>query len=395
MKVFLTDRSHPGGIWGVLHPIAEALRDRGDEPVLVRWRDRAEPFADAPDGVRVVQIDVRGGRTRGTARRWAVVRQLRIFRRAFAELIAAERPAIVHANFILPGAAALLAAGGAAGVRTVLTRHELFGTLSAPLRALDRLTRGRADAVTFVSAAVARSYGSAAEPLSPGGPLSPDGSVPRAAVVYNGVDFAALDAVAAGVRRPPGGSGEIVCAGRLVPVKGQGTLIEALPAVRAAAPGATLTLFGAGPEEGRLRALADRRGVADAVTFAGWAVREEVWRRTAAGVAAAPSTQEGFGLSAAEAAALGGPAVISDIPAFREALRGEPTIRFAPPGDAAAWAAALTDALTGTWSNGSEPGDRRPRTDRADAAGEPRGVRRFSREAMVGGYLRVYAGLVA
>ncbi|MGG7565151.1 glycosyltransferase [Rhodovulum sp. DZ06] len=52
-----------------------------------------------------------------------------------------------------------------------------------------------------------------------------------------------------------------------------------------------------------------------------------------------PSGAEGLGLPAMEAAALGVPALLSDLPALREA--GGPSARFLPPGDHAAWAAAI------------------------------------------------------
>ena len=394
MKVLLADRSHPGGIWNVLHPVAEALRDRGNEPVLVRWRDRPGAFAEAPDGVRVVQVTVPPKRG-GPAGRLDVVRQLRAFAAAFGPLLEAERPDAVHANFVLPGAAVVRAAAGSSPKPLVVwTRHELFGSLSAPLRLLDRATRGRADVRTYVSRAVARSYGAGAEPPPAGGP------VPADVVIHNGLDFAPLDAAAARARHDLGPrTDEIVCAARLVPVKGQATLIRALPAVIGAVPGARLTLFGEGPEEDRLRALADELGVSAAVTFAGWADRGEVWRRTAAGCAAVPSdgTQEGFGLSAAEAAALGGPVVVSEISVFREVLGGPaecgPRVAFAPPGDPAAWADRLVAALregAGRGGNATGPADRGDRPGATAGAAGGAFVRRFSRAAMVAGYLRVY-----
>jgi phosphatidyl-myo-inositol dimannoside synthase len=48
----------------------------------------------------------------------------------------------------------------------------------------------------------------------------------------------------------------VVCVSRMVPRKGQDTLIRAWPGVRSAVPGATLLLVGDGPYSGRLRDLA-------------------------------------------------------------------------------------------------------------------------------------------
>jgi alpha-1,3-rhamnosyl/mannosyltransferase len=54
-----------------------------------------------------------------------------------------------------------------------------------------------------------------------------------------------------------------------------------------------------------------------------------------------PSRYEGFGLPVLEAASRGAPVVCADVPALREL--GEGAVRFAPPGDAAAWATAVSE----------------------------------------------------
>ena len=362
----------------MLTPVAEALRDRGDEPVCVRWRDGGPGYADAPAGVRVVQVDVPPARS-GIAGKFDVLRQLRAFSRAFGDLIGAERPDVVHANFVLPGAAAVRAAKRArfadgSRPRVVLTRHELFSSLSAPLRALDRATRGRADAVTFVSRAVARSYGSAADVLDP----AASGAVPREVVVYNGIDFAAVDAAIAAAG--PRDVNRIVCAGRLVPVKGQATLLRAFAEVSRDRPDARLELIGEGPDRGMLGRLAAELGVSDRASLPGWRPRAEVLRAFAeAGCVAVPSdgTQEGFGLTLAEAAACGASLAVSDIPVFREVLGdaagGATWFR---PGDAAGCAAAVRACL-----DGPAPG----------GGGAAAGVRgRFSVGDLQTAYLAVY-----
>ncbi|HET6210390.1 MAG TPA: glycosyltransferase family 4 protein, partial [Jatrophihabitans sp.] len=60
-----------------------------------------------------------------------------------------------------------------------------------------------------------------------------------------------------------------VCVSRLVPRKGQDTLIRALPAIRDRVSDARLLIVGGGKYERHLRRLAQRAGVADAVTFTG------------------------------------------------------------------------------------------------------------------------------
>jgi phosphatidylinositol alpha-1,6-mannosyltransferase len=97
----------------------------------------------------------------------------------------------------------------------------------------------------------------------------------RLAWLAPGVDITAFrpgrDQDRARIRERYGLAGRpvVLCSARLVRRKGQDVLIEALPAVRRAVPGATLLLVGAGPEEPRLRRLARSAGVAGAVVFAG------------------------------------------------------------------------------------------------------------------------------
>jgi glycosyltransferase involved in cell wall biosynthesis len=74
---------------------------------------------------------------------------------------------------------------------------------------------------------------------------------------------------------------------------------------------------------------------------------------TGADVLLYPSRYEGFGLPPLEALACGTPAVASDIAALRESTAG--LVRLAPPGDVAAWAAALRDGLEGQLSCPSPP----------------------------------------
>jgi phosphatidylinositol alpha-1,6-mannosyltransferase len=61
----------------------------------------------------------------------------------------------------------------------------------------------------------------------------------------------------------------VICVSRLVPRKGQDTLIRAWPEVQATVPDAVLLLVGGGPYAGRLRRLAHGLGVAGSVIFTG------------------------------------------------------------------------------------------------------------------------------
>lgn len=112
----------------------------------------------------------------------------------------------------------------------------------------------------------------------------------------------------------------VVCVSRLVPRKGQDTLIEAMPRILAAVPDAVLLVVGGGPYEKELHALAEARGVADAVRFTGAVPWEELPAHYGAGdVFAMPCRTrrggldvEGLGIVYLEASATGLPVVAGD-----------------------------------------------------------------------------------
>jgi glycosyltransferase involved in cell wall biosynthesis len=117
--------------------------------------------------------------------------------------------------------------------------------------------------------------------------------------------------------------GRLASIGRLVPSKRADHLIRALAELRRTLPSATLTLVGEGPERGRLEQLARALNVADAVSFAGRLSEHgkvEVLR--AADLLVGCSVREGWGLTVTEAARLGTPAVVYDVPGFRDSIVG-------------------------------------------------------------------------
>ena len=112
----------------------------------------------------------------------------------------------------------------------------------------------------------------------------------------------------------------IVTASRLVPYKRVDLVIRALAKLAPDHPGVRLRIVGQGPERPRLEALADELGVAASVEFVGYVpVHDDVLRVIAkASVFVSASEIEGFGISVVEAAAVGTPFVITDMPVFRE-----------------------------------------------------------------------------
>ncbi|MFJ6567004.1 glycosyltransferase family 4 protein [Streptomyces sp. NPDC091292] len=112
----------------------------------------------------------------------------------------------------------------------------------------------------------------------------------------------------------------VVCVSRLVPRKGQDTLIRAMPRILAARPDTVLLIVGGGPYEKDLRTLARGTGVADSVRFTGAVPWSELPAHYGAGdVFAMPCRTrrggldvEGLGIVYLEASATGLPVVAGD-----------------------------------------------------------------------------------
>lgn len=112
----------------------------------------------------------------------------------------------------------------------------------------------------------------------------------------------------------------VACVSRLVPRKGQDTLIAAMPRILAGVPDAVLLVVGAGPYRARLEQLAAEAGVTGAVRFTGAVPWEELPAHYGAGdVFAMPCRTrrggldvEGLGIVYLEASATGLPVVAGD-----------------------------------------------------------------------------------
>ncbi|MEU9293072.1 glycosyltransferase family 4 protein [Streptomyces sp. NPDC048266] len=112
----------------------------------------------------------------------------------------------------------------------------------------------------------------------------------------------------------------VVCVSRLVPRKGQDTLIRAMPQILRRVPDAVLLIVGGGPYESDLRRLAAETGVAGSVRFTGAVPWSELPAHYGAGdVFAMPCRTrrggldvEGLGIVYLEASATGLPVVAGD-----------------------------------------------------------------------------------
>ena len=136
----------------------------------------------------------------------------------------------------------------------------------------------------------------------------------------------------------------VLAVGALVEHKGHRHLVEALPALRAAAPGVRVVVAGEGPLRAELEARAQALGVADALVLAGQVDDLAGWF---AGVDAfaMPSVEEGLGTSVLDALAAGLPVVASRAGGIPEMIEDGVGGLLVPPADAAALGAALARVL--------------------------------------------------
>jgi phosphatidylinositol alpha-1,6-mannosyltransferase len=211
-----------------------------------------------------------------------------------------------------------------AGVRRMVASthgHETgWAMLPAARQALRRIGQ-QVDVVTYLAEYTRRKLAAAFGPRADLVQLAP------------GVDTdafnPAVDGAAVRQRHGLAGRPVVVCVSRLVPRKGQDVLIQAMPAVRDRVDGAALLIVGGGPYEQRLRALAQRAGVADHVVFTGPVPSAELPEHFAAGdVFAMPCRTrrlgmdvEGLGIVFLEASATGLPVIAGDSGGAPETVR--------------------------------------------------------------------------
>ncbi|MFH8398529.1 glycosyltransferase family 4 protein [Streptomyces anulatus] len=241
--------------------------------------------------------------------------------------------------------------------------HEVWWARTPGARTLLRRIGDRTDTVTYLGEATRAPIAAALGPAA----------ARRMVRLAPGVDAEAFrvreearEAVRSGARdgiRPPaggvreryglGGRPVVLCAARLVPRKGQDTLIRALPAVRRAVPDAVLLLTGDGPYARALRRLAADTGVADAVVLAGGQPHAAMPEHYAAcDVFAMPCRTrrrglevEGLGIVFLEAAASGLPVLVGDSGGAPDTVRDGETGHVVDGRDVAAVADRLVGLL--------------------------------------------------
>ena len=166
-------------------------------------------------------------------------------------------------------------------------------------------------------------------------------------VIPNGVAF--RDGDPTHLRRELGLGAEdllVVAVGNLYPVKGHVILLHALATLAAqrGAPPCHVAIAGQGAEEAPLRDVAAARGIASHVHLLGYR-SDAADVLAAADVFAMPSLSEGLPLALLEAMGAAKPIVASAVGGIPEAVSDGREALLVPPGDDAAFAAALARLL--------------------------------------------------
>lgn len=272
----------------------------------------------------------------------------------------------VHAGIGWEGHATADAAH-AAGARIVRTEHLPYLLTDPDQCAQHRAALEQVDRLIAVSEAVAESH-------------HMEGLGNRLTTIPNGVAIRAPTRPRDALRREWGleAGPVLLMAARFAEQKGHALMLDAMPAVLAAEPRATLLLAGDGPLLWDVARQVGRRGLAGSVRMLGHC-RDLPDMMAVADLLVLPSRFEGLPLVALEAMGAGLPVVASDAPGNTEMLEHGRTGWLAPAGDAAAFAGTITAAL----------GDRERLAAVAAAAGE-RQRTHFTAERMIADTAAVY-----
>jgi D-inositol-3-phosphate glycosyltransferase len=258
---------------------------------------------------------------------------------------ALDRPDVVHAHFWMSGLAAL-AGARAAGVPVVQTFHALGSVKRRHQGGADSSPPQRVRMEAAISRAVALVVATATDEVTE---LVALGMPRRSAVVVpSGVD--AEHFTPDGPAVPRTAPHRLVSVGRLVPRKGYDLVIRALRRV----PDTELVIAGGPPaarladepEALRLRAVAQRYGVADRLVLAGRVGRAELPALLrGADLMTCTPWYEPFGMTALEAMAVGLPVVATAVGGLRDTVLDGLTGRLVPPDNPRALVAALRQLL--------------------------------------------------
>jgi PEP-CTERM/exosortase A-associated glycosyltransferase len=300
---------------------------------------RANPGWPSPEvagGLEFHRTGKPGSRLAGIPGLWPLA-EMRATRARLDELVATERPDLLHAHSPVLDAWPAIGAGRRHGLPVV---YEVRGfwedaavdhgtTREGALRyrasrLAETLALRRADAVTAICQGLADEIATRGVPRE------------RITLIPNAVDaqrFAYVPATKPQAKRELGlGDGPVIgFLGSFYAYEGLALLLEALPEVLRAQPGARVLLVGEGEDDARLRRSARQLGLGEAVVFTGRVPNERIEALyDAVDVVAFPRlpmrlTELVTPLKPLEAMARGKPVVASDVGGHRELVAHERT----------------------------------------------------------------------
>lgn len=354
MKILMISWEYPpvviGGLGRHVHHLSTALAEAGHEVVVLSRRPTGTDPSTHPtsdevhDGVRVIAAAQDPHEfTFGTDMMAWTLAMGHAMIRAGLSITGGRRPwrpDVVHAHDWLVAHPAL-ALAEFYDVPIVSTIHAteagrhsgwVSGAISRQVHAVESWLVRESDSLITCSASMREEI---AELFGPG--------LSETTVIRNGIDAARWPFAD---RRPRTGPAELLYVGRLEYEKGVHDAIAALPRIRRAHPGTTLTIAGDGTQQDWLVEQARKHKVRKATRFVGHLHHDELLAALhRADAAVLPSHYEPFGLAALEAAAAGIPLVTSNTGGLGEAvINGVTGMSFAPR-DVAGLAAAANAAL--------------------------------------------------
>jgi len=359
-----------------------ALAKRGHQVEVYTRRDDPDSPERVSLGPGVEVIHVPAGPTEQVPKD-NLLPYMRVFGQWMAQQWSSEPPDVVHAHFWMSGVACLEARRGvpfpfaqtfhALGV--VKRRHQGAADTSPPQR-LELETRLACEA----DAVIATATDEVRELLDLGAPAESLHVVPCGVDIFR--PSMPQDHWWSGKN-----GGRILSLGRLVERKGVDTVIQALarlPKAELVIAGGPTVGFDDDPEVRRLRAEADRLGVADRVHFVGAVSREDVPAliRSADVVACTP-WYEPFGIVPLEAMSCGRPVVAAAVGGMLDTVVDGVTGVRVPPKDTERLAVVLKELL-------DDPARRR----RLGAAGAARVARKYTWAKVAADTEQVYSRIM-
>jgi phosphatidylinositol alpha-mannosyltransferase len=315
----------PGGVQVHVRELAEQLRTRGHEVLVLAPGERRAPEPWVRIVGRPVRVPYRGT-VAPISFSWRSWRRVGDAMRRFD-------PDVVHVHEPLTPSTSMLAVRAAtapvvATFHAYLDRSRLMEVASPVLRTVSR----RIDAAIAVSDAAAEFLRRAIDV--------------ELEIIPNGLDverFAHSDAVPDGL---PEGR-RLLWVSRLDPQKGFGVLVQVFALLAREHGDLSLVVAGDGRERHAIGALSATNRARVIMLGAVRHVDLPSWFYGAADVFVAPATgQESFGYILVEAMAAGVPVVASDIAGYREVVRSGIEGLLVPPGDPKALAEAVSRVLS-------------------------------------------------